>query len=87
MSNTTQNAAAEDSQLLSSAVDSAENLREKLHELKTIIDNVSDGSVEIDEGMYERTFGIVSVKGLTHRLDTMSLMVSEYGNALRKSQL
>ena len=87
MSNTTQNAAAEDSQLLSSAVDSAENLREKLRELKTIIDNVSDGSVEIDENMYERTLGVVSVKGLTHRLDSLSLMVSECATALRKSQL
>ena len=86
MSNTTQNAAAEDSQLLNHAVDSAEGLCEELRELKNIVDNVSDDDIEIDEGMYERTLGVVSVKGLTHRLDALSLMVKECANALRKSQ-
>ena len=87
MSNTTQNAAAEDSQLLNHAVDSAESLCEELHELKNIVDNVSDDDIEIDEDKYARTLGVANVKGLTHRLDALSLMVKECANALRKSQL
>lgn len=87
MSNTTQSVAAEDSQLLSHAVDSAEGLCEELRELKNIVENAYNGDIEIDEDTYARTLGVANVKGLTHRLDALSLMVKECANALRKSQL
>lgn len=85
MSNAIQTAAAKDARSLSQAIDSAESLCEKVRELKTIVDDVSDGTIEIDEDTSVLIFSVATT--LTHRLDSLSLIVRGCINALQKSQL
>lgn len=70
MSNTA-DSAFDDSQILHHAVQSAEDLASSLDDLKSAVDEIADGSRDMDEDTYDRILGAISIGDIARKLDAM----------------
>ena len=70
MSNTV-DSAFDDSQILYHAVQSAEDLAGALDDLKSAVDEIADGSRDMDEDTYDRVLGSISTVDIARKLASM----------------
>lgn len=63
--------AFDDSQMLYHAVQSAEDLASALDNLKSAVDEIADGSRDMDEDTYDRVLGSISIGDIARKLDSM----------------
>ena len=70
MSNTV-DSAFDDSQILYHAVQSAEDLAGALDDLKSAVDEIADGSRDMDEDTYDRVLGSISIVDIARKLASM----------------
>lgn len=63
--------AFDDSQILYHAVQSAEDLASALDDLKSAVDEIADGSRDMNEDTYDRVLGSISIGDISRKLDSM----------------
>lgn len=84
MSNTA-DSAFDDSQILYHAVQSAEDLASSLDDLKSAVDEIADGSRDMDEDTYDRVLGSISIGDIARKLDSAIDEVYDCADKLRNA--